>query len=81
MPGLSVLAYASPPLRLVRLTFVAHHAAPSTANRSVTPCRHLDRKCLTPKPRLQKAFFDSYQAGDCADGVPEFIDGPDGSGP
>ena len=57
VPGLSMLANASPPFSLVRLTFVAHHAATSTADRSVTPCRHPDRKCLTPKPRLQKAFI------------------------
>jgi hypothetical protein len=56
MPGLSMLANASPPFSLVRLTFAAHHAATSTADRSVTPCRHSDRKYLTPKPRLQKAF-------------------------
>jgi hypothetical protein len=57
MPGLHMLATASPPFSLVRLTFDAHHAATTIADRSVTPRRDRDRLSLTPSPRLQKALI------------------------
>jgi hypothetical protein len=41
MPALQMLAAASPPFSLVRLTFDAHHAATTAADRSLT---HAERR-------------------------------------
>jgi hypothetical protein len=49
-------SYGSPPFSLVRLTFGTHRAAPCDRGQKRDPLPIPSGSCLTPKPRLQKAF-------------------------